>query len=110
MSQKTYNITDNVNDDFQFIVRDKKYSMRYPRTEEIEQLQELTNELKDAEPLQKSDPEAYKEKVRGVEDYMYEFISPIEHETPIREALEKENVVVMRNFNTMIKTELSLEQ
>lgn len=110
MSQKMYNITDNVNDDFKFVVRDKRYAMRYPRTVEIEELQSLTEELQEASGLQKTDPEAYKDKLRSVEDYMYSFITPIEHDMPIRAALENENVVVMRNFNTMIKTELSLQQ
>ena len=109
MSQKMYNITDNVNDDFKFIVRDKKYSMRYPRTGEIEELQRITDELKEAEPLKQTDPEKYKEKTTEVENYMYGFITPVEHDTPIRAILENENVVVMRNFNKMIRTELSLE-
>lgn len=109
MSQKIYNITDNVNDDFKFVMRDKKYAMRYPRTDEVNELQRLTDELKEAEKTRDEDPENYKAVGRKVEDYLYSLISPIDHDAPIRAALEKENVVVMRNFNKMIQTELSLE-
>lgn len=103
----TYNLSDNVQDTFNFVLRDKKYAMRYPRTDEIEQIQDLTVDLQEA---QDSKDNALVTKLSGeLEDKLYEFISPEGHEVSIKEALSKENIRVMRNFNTMIKTELAIQ-
>lgn len=102
----TYNLSDNVQDTFTFELRGKKYVMRYPRTEEVEQVQAIMAEHEEAR--EKKDEDAVKAANNRLEDYLYGFITPEGHETPIKEALQKENVRVMRNFNKMIKTELSI--
>lgn len=109
MSQKVYNITDNVNETFDFFIRDKKYSMRYPTTSEMEELQTMTEEFQEARANIATTPEEMKKRSDSIQDFMYSFISPIDHETSVEEALKTENVVVLRNFNTMIKSELSIE-
>lgn len=105
MSQKQYNLTDNVNDGFKFDIRGKVFFMKYPTTEEIEELQRMAEESKEAS----NKGEGAVEKSDAVQEYMYQFISPVEHETPIREALRTENLKVLQRFNAMIKAEFSLE-
>ena len=39
-----YNLTDNVNESFEFSINGAKYTMRYPRMEELEKAQKLTEE------------------------------------------------------------------
>lgn len=107
--QKNYILTENVEDGVTFDLRGKKYFLRYPRVNEVETIQELSQGIDDAEALRKEDPEAYKAKSGELEDFLYGLITPVEHDTPIKEALSTENVKVYRNFNTMIKTELSLQ-
>jgi hypothetical protein len=107
MSQTHYNPTDNVDDNFTFEIRGKKYVMRYPITEEVEEVQNISAKLQKAQDDNNTDE--IKKLSDSLEAYLYGFITPEGHETPIKEALRKENIRVMRNFNTMIKTELSIQ-
>ena len=103
MSQKMYNLTDNVNDGFKFDIRGKVFFMKYPTTEEIEELQKMSDETK------KSDNGATSfEDSQEVQEYMYQFISPVDHEVGIREALKTENLKVLQRFNSMVKAEFSI--
>ena len=105
MSQsKMYNLTDNVNDGFKFDIRGKVFFMKYPTTEEIEELQKMTDESKSSS----KDGEVSAEQNQQVQEYMYQFISPVEHDTPIREALKHENLKVLQRFNQMVKAEFSV--
>lgn len=102
-----YNLSDNVNDTFNFEIRNLKFTMRYPLTDEIESVQEITSQVREAEEANRNDE--VKELTQKLESILYGFITPQGHETDIKEALKKENIRVMRNFNTMIKTELSIQ-
>lgn len=102
----TYNLTDNVNETFEFSLRDKKYTMKYPTTDELENVQKLNQELADAEDAK--DKERAERAAEQVEGLLYGFIQPVGHETTIKEALKNENIRVLKNFNTMIRTEISL--
>lgn len=102
-------VTDDMPDGVQFDLRGKVYFLRYPSVGEVERIQDLSNGMEDAEKSRSEDPEGYKKRSEELEDFLYSLISPIDHEEGIREALSKENVRVYRNFNTMIKTELSLQ-
>lgn len=101
-----YNLTDNVQESFNFVIRDKKYVMRYPRTVEVEAIQQLTAELQEA--TDDNNKELVETLSTKLENQLYGLITPEDHETPIKEALKSENIRVIRNFNTMIKTELSI--
>lgn len=107
--QKEYILTENTTNGVGFDLRGKKYFLRYPVVSEVETIQELSEGIDDAETLRKENPEVYKQKSKELEDFLYGLIRPIDHEDDIRESLNKENVKVYRNFNTMIKTELSLQ-
>ena len=105
MSQKMYNLTDNVDDGFKFDIRGKVFFMRYPTTEEIEELQRMADESKES-----TDKGATSlEENAKVQEYMYGFISPVDHEASIRDTLKSENLKVLQRFNTMVKSEFSTE-
>lgn len=102
-----YNLSDNVQDNFTFELRDKKYVMRYPITEEVENIQSLTALIEEAATA-KNDDEV-KSLSNQLEGVLYGFITPEGHDVPIKKALQKENIRVMRNFNKMIRTELAIQ-
>lgn len=104
-----YNLTENTTDGKYFDLRGNVYFLRYPIVSEVETIQDLADGLDAAEDLRKTDPEAYKKKSTELEDFLYSLITPIDHELDIKAELQKETIKVYRNFNTMIKTELSLQ-
>ena len=104
MSQKMYNLTDNVNDGFNFDIRGKVFFMKYPTTEEIEELNRMTEESKSSA----KDGEVSLEENQKVQEYMYSFITPVDHDTPIRDAMKTENLKVLQRFNAMVKAEFSV--
>lgn len=107
----SYNLTDNVQDAFPFSIRGKKYEMRYPRTAELEEINQLNvrmDELSKNTSRTKKEEEEFKRISDQLVDAMYAFIKPVDHDTPIKDALMNENIKVLKNFNFMIKTELSV--
>ena len=95
------NLTDNVNESFQFQMRDKIFEMKYPNTADLEKIQDLTAQLKTAD----NDIELTNSINQEMLDSMYSFVKPVGHETPIKEALKNENFKVLMNFNKMIEEE-----
>lgn len=90
----TYNLNDNVNEYFEFILGGFTYRMKYPTVEETEQVQA---DIKKAREDKDEDK---------IAETMYRFISSENIEAPdIREALKKQNIKVMQNFNKMIESE-----
>ena len=98
-------LTDNVDENFPFMLRGKKYEMRYPKTRELEAIQEINDRYEEMDP---STPEA-KELAKTLSGAMYEFIDPVDHDLDIKEALKDENTQVLRKFHFMIKTELAVQ-
>ena len=101
-----YNLTDNVNDSFEFELRGKKFTMKYPTTDELEKVQKLNAELVEADEAK--DKARVDRANEQLEAQLYGFISPVDHQISIKEALKAENIKVLKNFNTMIRTEISL--
>ena len=97
-------LSDNVDDSFSFSLRGKKYEMRYPKTGELEEIQELNTRY---EAIDKTSEEA-KEIESKLTDAIYKYISPVGHDTKIKAALRQENIKVLKNFNVMIKAELAV--
>lgn len=94
----TYNLNDNVQDYFEFILGGHTYKMKYPTVEETENIQKLLSEAKE-------DSDSTE-----ILSQMYQFISSDDEKAPpIAEALKKQNIKVIQNFNEMIKTEFSTE-
>lgn len=107
--QKEYILAENVDDGVGFDLRGKKYFLRYPVVSEIKEIQNITDRIDEAEKSRKENPEVYEARSDELEDFLYGLISPVDHDEDIKEAIARENVRVYRNFNTMIKTELSLQ-
>lgn len=101
-----YIITDGVEDSFDIEIRELKYVVRYPLVDEIEQIQDINTKLEEAQA--NKDTAAAKSIGKELEDFMYGLISPVGHETPIKEALGRENTKVLKNFNTTIRNELAI--
>jgi hypothetical protein len=96
-------LTDNVNDSFEFSIRKKAYQMRYPKTSELGEIQKLSAELETV----KGDEVKTAEINGKLEDALYAFISPIApNDVPVKVALSDENIHVLRGFNEMISKEL----
>lgn len=98
-------LTDNVDESFPFMLRGKKFEMRYPTTRELEEIQALNDRYEEMDP---STPEA-KELAKELAGAMYKFIHPVDHDVDIKEALKDENTQVLRKFHFMIKTELAVQ-
>lgn len=90
----TYNLNDNVQESFEFILGGFTYKMKYPTVEETEAVQAV---LKEAEKTKDTEK---------VQQQMYQFISSDDEKAPpISEILKKQNIKVLQNFNEMIKAE-----
>ncbi len=102
-----YNLSDNVNDNFQFQVEGKRYSMRYPLVKEVEELKSVQDDLEQAK-RDKNDT-LVEELENKLEDVMYSYISgDDEGQEDIRAVMDRQNVKVMQNFGKMIQAELGL--
>lgn len=109
MNQVKYTLTENTTDGFIFDLRGRQYFFRYPVVNEVDKIQELSEGIEDAETLRKENPDEYQRKSHDLEDFIYSLISPVDHDDNFKDALQKENIKVYRNFNTMIRTALSLD-
>lgn len=99
----SYNLTDNVNESFEFSIGGVAYIMRYPLVEEMETLQRMAEEL---ERDQKAGKETDEKEINA---YMYKFITPKESESPsIEEIMKTQNIKVLQNFKMMFQTEFGL--
>ena len=97
-----YNLSDNVNNSFKFTINGLIYKMRYPLVSEIEELQEKTKQI---EKKKKKDKDVTEEE-KDLEKWMYSFTEPLDPSSPpIKDLLEKQNIKVMQNFQTMFKAE-----
>lgn len=98
-----YNLSDNVNESFEFSIGGVAYIMRYPLVEELETLQTIV------EKNQKLEKEGLDTDNTEFRKYLYEFITPKEKDSvEIGEVLKKQNLRVMVNFNNMVKTEFGM--
>lgn len=92
----SYNLNDNVQENFEFQLDGHMYKMKYPTVEETEKVQEA---------LKKAQESGDNESILS---QMYQFISTDDKDAPpISEALKKQNIKVIQNYNEMIKAEFS---
>ena len=90
----TYNLNDNVQESFEFILGGFTYKMKFPTVEETEAVQAVLQEAEKSKDTSK------------VLEQMYQFISSDNKEAPaIGDILKKQSIKVIQNFNEMIKTE-----
>ena len=104
MTQDLHNLDDDVTEHFEFVLKGKRYKMRYPTTEETEQSRDKIKTLK------KKYEKDVDKSIQAVEDFyqewMYSFISKVDEDAPdIKTALLKSNVKLVKNFSSMIESE-----
>lgn len=106
----TYNLSDNVNESFNFEVAGKKFKMRYPLTSELDDIQGLWAKLAELD-RQSSEDEAIKAEKKDLaeqlEKTLYGFIEPEGHEENVQDVMKTQNVKVLKNFNKMVEAELA---
>ena len=91
----SYNLNEEVSEDFEFQLMGFKYKVRYPTTEEIKQSQ--------------VDMENTENKDSKLTSWLYSLISKVSEDAPdIESALGKSNLKVLRKFNEMITTEFGI--
>lgn len=89
----SYNLDDNPQEFFDFILGGHTYHMRYPTGSEQEEGSKVLKEQGEQPFL----------------DWMYSFITCDDSDAPsVKDALSSKNVVVARRFNTMIRKEFAL--
>lgn len=98
-------LSDNVDDSFDFSLRGKKYVMTYPKTGELEDIQKLSQEY---EKIEDKESLKAKELEEQLSNSIYEYIAPVDHDVQIKDALRDENVKVLKKFNVMIREELAV--
>jgi hypothetical protein len=104
MSSERFNFNDDVSDAFQFEIAGLAYDMRYPTQDEIRPFVKLVTQF---EAIKNTASEEQIEKVNTkMEDFIYSLITPVGHETPIKETLKKVNIVVLRRLNERLIKEL----
>jgi len=101
----SYDLSDNVNEDFSFSIGGIEYRMKYPLVEEIEEMERLSKA-----PDNETEEQKKAREQKGTE-YLYSFISPKDPTSPsIEEKLKTQNIKVLQNFNQMIRTEFGIKQ
>lgn len=87
MTDTPHNLDQDDQEFFEFVVDGKRYQMRYPTTEEIEQSQKIESNEKKTE-------------------WLYGFITSLDKDAPaIAQVLKKKNVKFLQRFNQMVITE-----
>jgi hypothetical protein len=104
MSSERFNFNDDVSDAFQFEINGLAYDMRYPTQDEIRPFVKLVTQF---EAIKNTASDEQIEKVNAkMEDFIHGLITPVGHETPIKETLKKVNIVVLRRLNERLIKEL----
>lgn len=85
-----YDLNQGASESFTFILGGHEYQFAYPNTEDIAEAQKL------------------KDDNDKMMDWIYQFVTPGEGSPPIKEAMAKANIKVLKNFNTMLRTEFSI--
>lgn len=104
MSSQRFNFNDTVSDAFEFEISGLAYDMRYPTQDEIRPFVKLVTKF---EAMKDTASQEEVEKVNTkMEDFIHGLITPVGHDTPIKETLKKVNVVVLRRLNERLIQEL----
>ena len=119
---KRYNLSQGVQDSFEFTIQDPDtknelvYSARYPSAADFEPSHGIDIEIEDLRAKMEEDEatvsqkKEYQAQIDALEkekaELFYKLITPVDHEVPIDDLINRVNVVVVKNFNRMITQEL----
>lgn len=104
MSSQRFNFNDDVSDAFEFEIAGLAYDMRYPTQDEIRPFVKLAREYKVAED--QGDVQKAEKANEKMEAFIHGLITPVGHDTPIKETLKKVNIVILRHLNERLIKEL----
>ena len=124
-----YNLSAGVVDAFNFALADKaegdteqvvvEYSLRYPSQKDLEPSQAVARQISDLRDEMNA-PEAtsaqkkeLQERIDALEreqtKYFYDLVTPVGHDRNIKDVLERANIMVVKNFNKMVRQEFNAE-
>lgn len=96
-----YDLTGNNDASFKFSIRDNVYEFAYPTTGDMKEL------IAKFRQLEATDDKKEQEKLaKALDEQLRSYITPIDHEVSINDALDAESVQTVRNFNKMVRTEI----
>lgn len=100
-----YDLTGSLENDFTFAIGDKEFKFRKPTVREMREVAKKFAGIDTEEDLDKQQTmsdEAMAE--------LYKFVTPVEHDSNIKDVLDDQPVSVQAAFNDMIKKELGTGQ
>ena len=97
------NLSDNISDKHEFTIGGLDFDLKYPTMTDLEPIDNLFKELKTA------DEDRKKVINEEITDKMYAMITPVGHDTPIKEVLKNQPLPVVKAFNRMLKREFEAE-
>ena len=100
----TYNLSDNISKSFSFEIDGKVYDFRRPLVSELKANQKIQAELDAA-----STPEEKQAVADKMQKFVYNLITPVDHDVSIEKALDESPVNVLQAFNKMAEKELSAQ-
>ena len=101
------NLNDNVDSTFPFTVGGLDYDLKYPTLDELKPFTELSNAREVA--VKDGDTEEISRIDNEMTNVFYSLITPVGHETPIKETLSSQPLPVIKAFNKMVSEQLAAE-
>jgi len=101
------NLNDNVEASYPFTIGGVDFDLKYPTLEELEPIQAINAEREKA--LAEKDAEKVAELDDKLENTFYGFIQPVDGVSDIRDILKKQSFQVVKAFNKMVTTQLSVD-
>lgn len=101
------NLNDNVESSFPFTIGGVDFDLKYPTLEELEPIQNINAERDKA--LTDKNMVKAAELSDKLEEAFYSFIKPVDGVSDIREILKKQSFQVVKAFNKMVTTQLSVD-
>lgn len=100
-----YDLTGSLETKFSFTIGDKEFEFRKPT---VREMREVAKKFAGIE--QEEDTEVQTQKSDEAMAELYKFVSPVNHDTDLKELLDEQTVGVQVAFNEMIKKELGAGQ
>lgn len=100
-----YDLTGSLETSFNFNIGTLEYSFRKPTVREMRNISKAFQGVDDS-----ADPEVQMEQSEKGLNELYALVTPVGHNSPIREVLDNSTVDVQMAFNEMVQKELGAKQ
>lgn len=101
------NLNDNVNTSYGFSVGGFDFDLKYPTLEELEPINKISQDREKA--VRAENTELVAELDKQLEETFYGFITCTDGVTKIQDVLKKQPFPVVKAFNKMVQTQLSVD-